>query len=203
MTTEEIVRYVMSFLGGGVVVAVGNWIHATRSARRTGELDRLRQQLEVVYGPCFFFTCQNEKMVELNKSIHSAYSEHFSGKDWSDDANTQDSLKRETKDTIDLANEYVMRVTKNNERIMEILERGWHLVDSEDVPVLSQFQVDYTRMKTEVYGRMRNKMPLAILSQVGNISFMRPDMINCVRQRVQSKQARIAALLKPWWSRAR
>jgi hypothetical protein len=202
VTTEEIVRYVMSFLGGGVVVAVGNWIHATRTAQRTGELDRLRQQLEVVYGPCFFFTCQNEKMFELNTSIQNAYSAHFVGKDWSPDEQTQESVRRETKDTLDLANEYVMRVTKNNERVMEILERGWYLIDPDDIPVFAQFQVDFTRMKTEIHGKMRNRMPHEIYERVGGISFMRPEMIERVKQKVQSKQSRISSLLRPWWSYA-
>lgn len=203
MTTAEVIRYVMSFLGGGVVVAVGNWIHATRSAQRSGELDRLRQQLEVVYGPCFFFTCQNEKMFDLNKSIQDAYSAHFGDKQWSLDQRTRELVRREAKDTLDLANEYVSRVNKNNERVMEILERGWHLIVSDDIPIFAQFQVDFTRMETEIHGKMRNTLPLEIYKQVGDISFMRPEMIERVKQKVESKQSRIASLLRPWWSPAR
>ena len=196
MTTEEVIRYVMSFLGGGVVVAVGNWIHATRSAQRSGELERLRQQLEVVYGPCFFFTCQNQKMFELNKSIQDAYSAHFVGKNWSLDQQTQESVRREAKDTLDLANEYVLRVNKNNERVIEILERGWHLIDSDDIPIFAEFQVDFTRMKIEIHGKARNRMPFEIYKQVGDISFMRPEIIERVKQKVEAKQSRIASLLR-------
>jgi hypothetical protein len=203
VTSEEIIRYLMSFLGGGVVVAVGNWIHATRSAQRSGELDRLRQQLEVVYGPCFFFTCQNQRMFDLNKSIQDAYSAHFVETKWSLDEKTQESVRQEAKETLDLANEYVLRVNKNNERVMEILERGWHLIDSDDVPIFSQFQVDFTRMKTEIRGKMRMRMPLEIYKQVGDISFMRPEIVERVKQKVESKQSRIASLLRPWWNCAR
>lgn len=199
MTTEEILRYVMSFLGGGVVVAVGNWVHATRSAQRQNELDRLREQLASLYGPCFFFTCQNEKMLCLSASIQKAYSTSFEGKSWSDDPSTQATLRKEMTDTVDLANEYVLRVDKNNARVMELLERNWHLVDSEDVPIFSHFQVDYTRSQTEIHGRMRSRMPPSILAQVGNISFMRPEMIERVRSKVEAKQAQIAGLLNPWW----
>ena len=203
MTTEEAIRYLMSFLGGGVVAAVGNWIHATRSAQRSGELDRLRQQLEVVYGPCFFFTCQNQKMFDLNKSIQDAYSTHFVETKWSLDEKTQESVRQEAKETLDLANEYVLRVNKNNERVMEILERGWHLIDSDDIPIFGQFQVDYTRMKTEIHGKMRERLPFAIYEQVGDISFMRPEMIERVKEKVEAKQSRIGSLLRPWWSCAR
>jgi hypothetical protein len=40
-------------------------------------------------------------------------------------------------------------VVKNNERVMDILEKNWHLVDPNDVEILSRFQVDYTRYLVE------------------------------------------------------
>ena len=51
--------------------------------------------------------------------------------------------------TIDVGNTYIERVVKNNERVMDILEKNWHLVDADDVEVLSHFQVDYTRYHVE------------------------------------------------------
>src|SRR5688572_30068939 len=77
MTFDEIVRLVASFLGGGVVAAVGNWLHASRTARRQREIDRLREQLERLYGPLFFFTTQNQQLFLLNDKIHAAYSGYF------------------------------------------------------------------------------------------------------------------------------
>ena len=37
MPAEEIIRYVLSFLGGGVISAGGNWAYTSWSARRARE----------------------------------------------------------------------------------------------------------------------------------------------------------------------
>lgn len=105
MTTEEAIRYVMSFLGGGVAVAIGDWVHAAASARRQREVDYIKEQLRSLYGPLFFFTQQNESLLNLSKQVNAAYTAAFVDQDWSDDPQTQDPLKKEADATIELANE--------------------------------------------------------------------------------------------------
>ena len=75
---------------------------------------------------------------------------------------------------------------------MEVLEKGWHLADTEDIEELSQFQVDYTRFKTEVEGKL--KTPYAIYKAVGDVSYMRPSMIELVKKKVGSKRRRCVNL---------
>jgi hypothetical protein len=65
MPTEETVRYTLSFLGGGFIAAVGNWIYSNWSAGRAREVEWLREQLRLLYGPLFFFTSQNEELFKL------------------------------------------------------------------------------------------------------------------------------------------
>jgi hypothetical protein len=72
MTFEEIMRYVSSLIGGGLIAAVGNWIYSSRSARRAREVDFLRDQLRLLYGPLFFFTSQNEELFKLADNVQNA-----------------------------------------------------------------------------------------------------------------------------------
>jgi hypothetical protein len=72
MPFEEIIRYLLSFLGGGLVAAVGNWLHSSWSARRAREVEMLREQLRLVYGPLFFFTSQNEELFKLTDNVQNA-----------------------------------------------------------------------------------------------------------------------------------
>ena len=69
---QEIIRYLLSFLGGGLVAAVGNWLHSSWSARRAREVEMLREQLRLVYGPLFFFTSQNEELFKLTDNVQNA-----------------------------------------------------------------------------------------------------------------------------------
>ena len=80
---------------------------------------------------------------------------------------------------------------------MEVLEKGWHLIDAEDIEEFAQFQVDFTRFKTEVDGTL--KPPYAIYRAVGDVSYMRPSMIELVKKNAQAKEARLRELLRPWW----
>jgi hypothetical protein len=84
MSPEEIIRIIGSFLGGGLVAAVGNWIHANRSARREKEIAWLQEQLRLLYGPLSFFAGQNEQLFMLTGNVQAAHQEHFTGQ-WSDD----------------------------------------------------------------------------------------------------------------------
>ncbi len=197
MTGEETVRYVMSFLGGGFAVAVGNWVFSTLSSSRQREVEHLMAQLQALYGPLYYFTQQNGKLLELCGQFATAYDEVFVSKKWGQDQQTQAAVKKDADATIELSNQYVHRVVKNNERVITILEKGWHLVDSDDVDELATFQVDFTRYKTEVDGAL--KAPYMVYKALGDISYMRPTMIERVKQKVHAKEARLHELRCPWW----
>jgi hypothetical protein len=155
MPLEEIIRYLLSFLGGGFIAAVGNWIHSSWSARRAREVEMLRERVQLLYGPLFFLTSQNEELFKLADNVQDARREFFEGKKWSNEEKTQEALGKQHLATIELGNTYIDRVVKNNEKVMEILEKSWHLVDPGDVEILSRFQVDYTRYLVEAKERVR------------------------------------------------
>src|SRR6267142_3611809 len=109
MSPDEIIRYVLSFLGGGVVAAIGNWIYASKSARRQSEMQYLLSQLQSLYGPLYFFTSQNEQLFKLYNDIHNAYSAYF-GRQRSQEPATQKALSTGAEATINLGNIYVRQV---------------------------------------------------------------------------------------------
>lgn len=174
-------------------MAVGNWIHANRSARREREIARLQEQLRLLYGPLWFFTSQNEQLLKLANSVQDAHQEFFTGK-WSSDETTQNRLLEAGEATTSLGNMYVERVDENNARVMAILEANWHLTDLDDVEIFSRFQVDHARFLSEVKQRGREKIPLSIVMRLGPICFMHPDMIARVHTAVQQKRDRLAEL---------
>lgn len=197
MTLEQFIQYLMSFLGGGFAVAVGNWVNSSIGARRQREIDRLKEQLQSLYGPLSFFTQQNDKLFALCGTFNDAYRIEIAQKNWSQDEKTQASVRADAETTIELSNQYIGRVVENNSRVMEVLEKGWHLVDGEDIEEFAQFQVDFTRFKTEVEGTL--KIPFRIYKAVGDVSYMRPSMIKLVKQKVLAKEARLRELMRPWW----
>ncbi len=193
MTTEEVIRYILSFLGGGVVAAVGNWIHAGRFARRQAEIQYVLCQLQDLYGPLYFFTSQNEQLFKLYNDIHNAYSAYF-GRNWSQEASTQETIATGAQATINLGNVYVHQVRENNGHVVEILKDHWHLVDADDLRVFSEFQVDHVRFTTEVQNNQGKGVPFEISETLGSISYMRPEMIRAVEGAVRAKRVRLSEL---------
>jgi len=198
MPVDENIRYIMSFIGGGFAVAVGNWVHSNRAAQKQEELAHLRDQLKFLYGPVSYFTRKNEQLFALSMKIHGAYGAEFIDKKWGTDPVTQERVKEQAAVTVDLSNAYIEQVVENNKKVIAILEANWHLVDSEDISDFSQFQLDCTRLATEVHGKMRRKTPDAIYQALGEISFMWPELITLVADKVEAKRSCIDDLLRPW-----
>jgi hypothetical protein len=174
-----------SILGGGVIVSVGNWVHSNLASRRDREITWLQDQLRSLYGPLFFFTSQNEQLFQMSGKLQDAQ-----GGGWSEDETRQQSLERQGAATTNLGSLYVKRVIENNARVMEILEKNWHLADSADYDVFSQFQLDYTRFLTEVQQRGGDGIPLRIRLGLGPVVYMHPEMISRMGAAVRVKQAR-------------
>jgi|GEM_PF-1819951 len=191
----NVLNWIVGFLGGGLVSAIIGVGLSIYSARRTREVESLREQLSLLYGPLFFFTRQNEELFKLSDNVRSVYNDFFGGKNWSDDEQTQARLDKQVEATIGLGNVYIQRVVANNARMMEILERNWHLVDAADVDILARFQVDYTRYLVEVEQHGAAGLPFQIVMNLGNISFMRGDVISQVRAGFQAKRNRLATLI--------
>jgi hypothetical protein len=195
MTTEETIRYILSFLGGGLIASLLDWFRAHHSEKKARKVSNLQTKIQNLYGPLQFFASQNESYFEFNKKFLEAYQAEYEGKSWSQDETTQKNLEQETMKTLEIANAYIRIVTKNNESILEVLRNNYAYIDPEDVEVFRQLVVDYTRLKTEVdeYGRLNT--PLRIYKHVGNISFMRPEFINRVKEKFNAKKKKLDSLI--------
>jgi len=192
--SNETLNLIFSFLGGGVVVAIFDWIRINKAEKISRRLDFLNNQIRHLYGPLYFFTSQNEKCFELNDSILKAYRKEYVEEKFSKDPYTQENLKKEVMITLDVANAYVSLATQNNEKIIEILRDNYSFIDPEDVDTFQQFVVDYNRLKTERDESGKLKTPLEIYMHVGEISFMRPDFIQRVKTKFNSKKTEIENL---------
>jgi hypothetical protein len=189
MQAEEILRYALSFLGGGMAVAVGNWIHAGSVARREKTVAHIGAQLKELYGPLYYFTNQNARLFDLCHKFDEAYTAEISSKNWSPDTRTQASVNEEASATIAISNEYIRCVEKNNDSVANLLEREWHLIDSDDIEDFSAFLVHHVRLKTEYGGSL--KTPFMVYKHVGAISYMPPAMLERVESKFRAKTLKL------------
>ena len=96
MANDELVRLVISFLGGGTVAGILNWLRSVSSEKKGRQAAYLSEQIQNLYGPLFFFTSQNEDMFNLNKTFQGAYSAEYVDQKWSQDSHTQENLRADT-----------------------------------------------------------------------------------------------------------
>lgn len=195
MTTEEIIRLVFSFLGGGLVAGLLDWFRANRSEKKVRQVSALQNQIQNLYGPLHFFALQNESYFELNDKFLKAYKNEYEGQNWSRDETTQANLRKETTQVLDIANAYIALVVKNNESILELLRNNYAYIDPDDIEMVQQLIVDYTRLNTERDESGRLKTPIEIYHYVGEISFMRPEFIKRVKEKFYSKKKRLDELV--------
>ena len=83
---------------------------------------------------------------------------------------------------------------QNNEKIIALLEKNWHLIDFDDVEIFSEFQIDMARLK-----RFENQtlgIALSAKEHIGSVSFMRPKMIDRVEEKWSLKRKRVEQLTK-------
>lgn len=195
MTTEEIVRLVFSFLGGGLVAGLLDWFRANRSEKSVRQISALQNQIQNLYGPLHFFASQNESYFELKDKFLKAYKSEYEGQSWSKDESTQANLRKETTQVLEIANAYIALVTKNNESILEVLRNNYAYIDPDDIDIIRQLIVDYTRLKTERDEAGTLKTPIEIYQYVGEISFMRPQFIERIKEKFNSKKKKIDELI--------
>ncbi|MFH1905355.1 MAG: hypothetical protein ABIK53_07545 [bacterium] len=187
-----------SFIGGGavagIIVAIIHW----KSKCVERRVANLRDQLQHLYGPLYFFVSQNKRLFKINDKFHQAYRKVYGDPKWSNDEETRKVLNEESTRTLNLANAYIEQVENNNDKIIEILERNYSLVDIDDIGAFSEFIVDYTRRKTEWDEQHFLKTPRHIYSEVGKVSFMRPKVIKRVKDKFISKREELDKLNEVW-----
>ena len=85
---------------------------------------------------------------------------------------------------------------QNNEKIMLLLEKNWHLIDFDDVDIFSEFQIDMSRLKRTEGQTLRTA--LSTKEHIGSVSFMRLKMIDRVKEKWSLKRKREEQLAKGW-----
>ena len=93
MSIQGAVNLVFSFLGGGVVVTMLNWVHAARAEIRNRRATIVSDQLNKLYGPLFFFTLQNDELFKVLGRFNEAYTAPYVVKKWSDQEGTREALR--------------------------------------------------------------------------------------------------------------
>ena len=196
MTDLSTVNLVVSFLGGGVISALINWIRMESADKKDRKMEFLREQIQKLYGPLYYLILQNEKLFDLNDKLDKAYCKEYIGKQWSLDQNTQNTIKQESSQTIELRNEYSEIVTKNNIKIRELLDQHYALIDPDDIKTTILFFEHHIRLSTEVDEKGKLKTPRNIYNHMGNISFLRPEVIKRIKEKFSKKRAELDKLLK-------
>src|SRR3989339_238660 len=88
----EILTFLASLFGGGIIGAVINAAGTERARQKERKINFLDKQIRELYGPLYYFVSQAEKLFELNNKFHDAYKEEYINKQYSLDEHTQKIL---------------------------------------------------------------------------------------------------------------
>ena len=175
----EFLTFIGSFLGGGTLGALINWLRSDRADRKKRRIDFLNDQIRKLYGPVYFFTFQNKKLFELNKRFMDAI---------------DNKIVVDT--TIEIANDFIKPVLENNNKIYEIFNDNYSYIDPEDIDSFAIFYENHIRLNIEKDENGRIRTPMPVLHKVGNISFMRPEFIKNIETKFTKKKQELENLLK-------
>lgn len=192
----DILTFIVSFFGGGITGALINWIHAEHSNERERKIKFLDNQIRGLYGPLYYFVSQSEKLFELNKRFHDAYNKEYVGQKWSTEEYTRRVLEKDTTETLKIANKYIETVERNNLKIKEILDSHYSLIDPDDIDVFLIFYEHHIRLITEKDGAGRITTPLNVYQHIGDISFLRPEVIKRAKEKFLKKKQELDRLVR-------
>jgi hypothetical protein len=190
----ELSNILVSLLGGGFAGTILTLIINYFSEKTQRKIMYIQEQLNNFYGPLHFIVLKNEKLFELNKRIMNAYDKEYVGKQWSQSESTQNGLDKETKDTIAMANEYIKQVKENNNKIIDIIDKNYSYADFKDNEILILFYEDYIRINKEIENELLI-LPRKIYFIVGEISFMRPEIISSIKKIYKRKKNELNKLI--------
>lgn len=191
-----IVSWIVSFLGGGVVVAIINWIRLERSENKQRRINFLSDQLRNLYGPLYYFVSQNMKCFDIYDRYLVAYREEFINEQWGHDENTRENLRRRSVKTLDIANKYIREVQKNNSKIKDILDSHYAFIDPEDIDDIMLFIEHHLRLNIEIEEEGILATPDGIYERIGDISYLRPEVIRRIESKFRQKKEELNCLLK-------
>jgi hypothetical protein len=183
--------FIMALLGGSVGAAVVTAFFQIWSSMRKSELQIVQNQLRGLYGPLYYFTCLNKALFDLYNYYHAAYDKEYIGKNIALEA--KEDFQKEAVAMLEEGNSYInTEVMQNNTKIIALLEKN--LIDPDDVEIFSQFQIDMARLKRT--GNQTIRTAFSLEEHIGSVSFMRPKMIDRVKEKWDLKRERMDQLAK-------
>lgn len=194
---NEAFKLFLSFLSGSFVGSLLQNYFQSKKDRLERTRKFLEQQLRL-YGPLYSLVVQNEDAFRRIEEIRDVAKKEFSGRVSAEPRfKAQETRTDEIEQTIDVQNAHIKQtVLVNNGEIFKILADNLHLVDPDDIELVTQFFRDYNYYKVEVPEDKGTKLPPLIAINIGQISFMRPELIDRVKQKFASKQRELRKILK-------
>lgn len=195
MTQSQIaiLGLIVSFVGGGTVSAIINWIRSNIAETKERSTKYVEQQLEKLYGPLYYLTSQSSKLFEIERNLDVAYKVEYIDQKYSDDPDTRQRLREETDSVLYLKNQYIEQVVNNNRKIIDLLDNNFALIDADDVEIfIDEFYEHYIRYQTEEI----RKTPYMVYEHLGAISFLRPEFINRIKEKFESKKSQFEGIAK-------
>lgn len=186
--------FLASLLGGGIVAAFIAGITQGNLAQKSRKRDRLLSQLTQFYGPIYYYVVQNERLFELINKFDQAYQEEIIDPSWAQDEETHKRVGEMADVTINLKNEYSAEVKVNNEKIKGIMDAHFSECEPADAQIFLTFYEHYVRFKIEFDSEGKLRTPMRVYQHLGNVSFMRPEVIKHIKSRCESKQKEYLAL---------
>lgn len=185
------ITIVVSLFSGSIGAAITAFFNIYQNNVKKKK-DFLEQQLQKLYGPLYWNISQIEKLFELNRKIMNAYDQEYcdSSKEYSQEKSTQDALKNEVTVVIDVANAYITKVEQNSNRMMEILNDNYSYIDVDDISLFQIFYEHKVRIETEREQNGRLKLPIPIYNKMGNISFLKPEVMDCIKKKFLDKKSK-------------
>ena len=177
---DEVVKLIISFLGGGVIAGLISWARISRTEREARKSEYIKSQVNNLYGPLYFFTSQNVQLLALSDDLMKAYDVEYIDQDWALDSETQEVANEESSATIDIANTYVRKIADNNTKIAELLQNNPQYIDPEDNDIFHKVVIDSLRnvVEKEESGKMRT--PHMVYKSIGNIFYLREEFKDIV-----------------------
>lgn len=184
---------IIGVMGGGGIAGWINILLNQRTIRKNREIEVLKEQIQKLYGPLHFFVSQNKILVEVEGKLYKAGNAVYGA------ASINNKDEAGMSKTIDIANEYMVGVRMNNDKIYSLLCDNYSYLDVDDMDKFAQFSMSHLRMKTE-WDSAGLKIPYLIYKHIeeslGSIAFLTPEFIKRVEEKLQAKKRQYEELTK-------
>jgi len=186
MEYQTALNFLLSFLGGGLVAAALNWAREARSERRAMKADRVRMQLQKLYGPLFFVTSQAEKILEVSQKHSEGYKIQY--------IERKLGTREEATTAIEVNNQYSRKLNELANQAAEIMRGAYAYIEPKDSVAFQNIVVDTVRFSIEQDESGKLRTPFEIYQHVGDMYFFRGDFISLINRRFNEMRSELVEL---------